>query len=35
MDDPANLTGLLARMDASEIEVEKLEPNSPAFGFVL
>ncbi|MDR6939605.1 threonine ammonia-lyase IlvA [Arcanobacterium hippocoleae] len=35
IDDPANLTGLLARMDASEIEVEKLEPNSPAFGFVL
>lgn len=35
IDDPANLGALLDRMDASDIEIEKLEPNSPVFGFVL
>lgn len=35
IDDPANLAGLMSRIKASDIEVEKLEPNSPAFSFVL
>ena len=35
IDDPSHLAGLLERMSASDLEIEKLEPNSPAFGFVL
>ncbi len=32
---PENLAGLLRRMDASRLEIEKLEPDSPAFAFLL
>lgn len=35
IDDPTHINALLERMDASEIQIEKLEPNSPAFGFLL
>ncbi len=35
IDDPANLPGLLDRMEASRLHIEKLEPNSPAFSFLL
>ncbi|MBM7824481.1 threonine dehydratase [Arcanobacterium pluranimalium] len=35
IDDPNNLDSLLKRMDASAIHTEKLEPNSPSFGFLL
>ena len=35
IDDPSHLDGLLERMEASNLEIEKLEPNSPAFAFVL
>ncbi len=33
--DPTDLAPLLARMDASPLSIEKLEPNSPAFSFLL
>ena len=33
--DPADITPLLARMEASPLAIEKLEPNSPAFTFLL
>ncbi|MFP7707984.1 threonine ammonia-lyase IlvA [Trueperella sp. LYQ141] len=35
IDDPAGIDALLERMHASELDIEKLEPNSPAFRFVL
>ena len=35
IDDPTHLPELLARMDASPLHIEKLEPNSPAFSFLL
>ncbi|MDP9806376.1 threonine dehydratase [Trueperella bonasi] len=35
IDDPGHLDELLSRMAASELAIEKLEPNSPAFSFVL
>ena len=33
--EPGDLSGLLERMDASPLAIEKLEPNSPAFSFLL
>ena len=35
IDDPAHLTSLLERMAESPLNIEKLEPNSPAFSFLL
>ncbi|MCF2707081.1 threonine ammonia-lyase IlvA [Arcanobacterium haemolyticum] len=35
IDSPENLSGLLDRMNASPIQVEKLEPDTPAFSFLL
>ncbi|WP_124054725.1 threonine ammonia-lyase IlvA [Arcanobacterium ihumii] len=35
IDDPKNIDSLLERMDKSAIHSEKLEPNSPSFGFLL
>ena len=35
LDDPAHLTSLLERMAESPLNIEKLEPNSPAFSFLL
>ncbi|WP_126416426.1 threonine ammonia-lyase IlvA [Trueperella bialowiezensis] len=35
IDDAGQLGALLERMKTSELEIEKLEPNSAAFGFVL
>ena len=33
--EPDDLAGLLERMDSSPLAIEKLEPNSPAFSFLL
>ena len=35
IDDPASITSLLARMEESELNIEKLEPDSPAFKYFL
>lgn len=35
MQSPADLAGLLARMEESRLRVEKVPPDSPLFGFVL
>lgn len=35
IDDPSHLAPLLERMEASPLHIEKLEPNSPAFSFLL
>lgn len=35
IDSPSDITALLERMEASELEIEKLAPNSPVFEFVL
>ncbi|MEW6867100.1 threonine ammonia-lyase IlvA [Trueperella pyogenes] len=35
IDDRTKITDLLARMEASDLEIEKLEPHSPLFGYVL
>ncbi len=35
IEDPDRLDALLERMEQSDLHIEKLEPNSPAFGFVL
>lgn len=35
IDAPTRLAALLDRMERSDLEIEKLEPNSAAFGFVL
>ncbi|PKZ89089.1 threonine dehydratase [Trueperella bernardiae] len=35
IEDRTKIDDLRARMDASDLEIEKLEPNSPLFGYVL
>lgn len=35
IEDRAKIDDLRARMDASDLEIEELEPNSPLFGYVL
>ncbi|MDO5025186.1 MAG: threonine ammonia-lyase IlvA [Trueperella sp.] len=35
IEDPHRLPALLERMDASDLQIEKLEPNSPAFAYML
>lgn len=35
IEDPQKLPALIERMDASDLQIEKLEPNSPAFAYML